>query len=165
MKVTRQFKEMNSPPRLTRIAGRLALFALLCGLVPSKALTEPHFWIDNSNGFALGGFDPVSYFTHVAPQFGSEEYEYVWQGVTWRFENKGNQAAFKRNPEVYAPQFGGHGSVALVNGYRTVGHPRIFLISHGKLYLFYSTVNKTAWLEMTKAQRAVAGTTWLEMIR
>lgn len=165
MKVARQFRKSNFPPRSTYIAGRLALLALLCVLVPSKALTEERFWVDNSTGLALGGFDPVSYFTHVMPRYGSEEHEYVWKSVTWRFENKGNLAAFKRDPEIYAPQFGGHGSVAIGRGHQTPGNPRIFLVSQGKLYLFYSDLNKAAWQGMAEAQRAVAETIWKQMIR
>ena len=31
----------------------------------------------------------------------------LW-GVTWRFVNEGNRAAFNADPEVYMPQFGGY---------------------------------------------------------
>lgn len=160
MKVSRRLRVKIVPPRLPRIAGPLALFVLFCALDPSKALTAERFWVDNSNGLALGGFDPVSYFTHVTPQYGSDEYELVWQGVAWHFENQGNLKAFKRDPEVYAPQFGGLGPVALGKGHRTPGNPRIFLILRGRLYLFYSAGNRAAWQAMSETERAATDVAW-----
>lgn len=160
-----KFTKPDFPPRRMPDAGRLALLMLLCFLVPSKALTDERFWFDNSTGLAIGGFDPVSYFTHVRPQLGSEKHEYVWKDVAWRFENEGNLEAFRRDPEIYAPRFGGHGSVALSTGHLTPGNPRVFLVMEGKLYLFYSASNKTVWQGMTEAQRAKAQIHWEQFSR
>ena len=41
------------------------------------------------------------------------EFELNLEGSVWRFNNEGNRGAFEKNPEVYAPQFGGYDPVAI----------------------------------------------------
>lgn len=143
-----------------RYGGTLTLLIAFCALDPSKALTKDSFWADPATGLAIGGFDPVSFFTQRHPLPGSDEYEYVWNGVSWRFDNEGNMAAFVRDPEVYAPQFGGHGSLALARGHKAAGNPRLWVVSNGKLYLFYSQANRSEWVAMSEADRDVAKDVW-----
>jgi hypothetical protein len=51
-----------------------------------------------------------------------------------------------RNPGVYAPQYGGHCVTALSRGYLSDGKAQLFVIDALKLYLFYSTANRDAFL-------------------
>ena len=131
----------------------LAVSIALCVLHPSKGLTEDKFWADSATGLAIGGFDPVSYFTQSAAEEGSPEYEVHWSGSYWQFANEGNMAAFKRDPAVYAPQFGGNGTIAASRGFVAPGKPRIWHIWEGKLFFFQSTANRKAWLALSKAER------------
>ena len=165
MALTSRFKGAKFPLGATRIAGPLVLLAAFCVFHPSKALTSARFWLDNATGFAIGGFDPVGYYTGVTPRLGRDGYEYVWQGVAWRFASEGNLAAFKRDPEVYAPQYGGLDAVALSLHRQTPGNPRIFAVHNSKLYLFYSNRNKDAWLAMSDAERAQAEVAWKQHMR
>ena len=55
----------------------------------------------------LKGYDPVAYFTLSTPTVGIAEYDYVHDGVRYRFANARHRDLFKANPEKYAPQFGG----------------------------------------------------------
>lgn len=158
-------RRRHSPRKLTRLVQALSLLAALCALHPSKALTEGRFWLDNATGLAIGGFDPVSYFTGTTPLHGTAEYEYVWRGVAWRFANEGNLAAFQRDPEIYAPQFGGHGPLALARGHRSAGNPRIWLVNDGKLYLFYSTANRSEWQSMPLAYLEDAVAEWQRIVK
>jgi hypothetical protein len=45
------------------------------------------------------------------------------EGSVWRFNNEGNRGAFEKNPEVYAPQFGGYDPVAIGRGRSVQGIP------------------------------------------
>ena len=60
------------------------------------------------NGVALKGYDPVAYFTLGKAVKGSKDYTYTWKGAGWWFANQGHRELFKKNPEKYAPQFGGY---------------------------------------------------------
>lgn len=62
----------------------------------------------NSDGVAIKGYDPVAYFTERKPVKGSDKYEYVWMGAKWRFASAVNRDMFQKQPEKYAPQFGGY---------------------------------------------------------
>jgi YHS domain-containing protein len=97
-------------------------------------------------GVAMDSYDPVSYFIDPEPQMGKPDFEYVWGGVSWYFESAANRDVFIRNPTVYAPQYGGHCLMSLSRGYLSDGKPRLYVIDALKLYFFYSTANRDAFL-------------------
>lgn len=101
---------------------------------------------DPLTGVAIEGYDPITYFTETEPQPGSPDYEYYWGGVPWYFVSEANRDVFMRAPDVYAPQFGGYCVTSLSRGYLSDGKPRIYAIEKMKLYLFYSTANREAFL-------------------
>ena len=101
---------------------------------------------DPLSGVAIDGYDPVSYFTGTDPQQGVPDFEYDWAGVPWYFESAANRDVFSRNPTIYAPQFGGHCLMSLSRGYLSDGKPRLYVIDGLKLYFFYSTANRDAFL-------------------
>lgn len=101
---------------------------------------------DPLTGVALDGYDPVSYFTDADPQPGLRDFAYEWQGVPWFFASGANRDIFMRNPEIYAPQYGGHCVMSLSRGYLSDGKPRLYAIAGMKLYLFYSLANREAFL-------------------
>jgi len=137
----------------------VGLLALFNGGNASKALTERSHWADNSTGLAIGGFDPVAYFAVARAVRGREGIEHGWNGGGWRFVNDGNRRAFARDPEVYAPRFGGLDPVLLARGRRVPGNPRIWMIRDGRLYLFYSAATRQTFATAGDAvlQRAAAG--------
>lgn len=145
------------------ITGLLAALWVALGLalsVPvSAAALVTAIVTDPLTGVALEGYDPVSYFTEPDPVQGVPDYEYVWGGVPWYFASAANRDVFIRNPEIYAPQFGGHCATSLSRGYLSDGKPRLYAISAMKLYLFYSVANREAFSqsEETSLQGAVAG--------
>jgi len=62
----------------------------------------------SSDGVAIKGYDSVAYFTQGNPLKGSMEFEYVWMGAKWRFSSAEHRDLFIKNPEKYAPKFGGY---------------------------------------------------------
>lgn len=94
---------------------------------------------------AVGGYDPVAYFTDGKPVEGRPDITWTWKGATWRFVNAKNRDAFKAKPEAYAPQYGGHCAWAVSNGYTAKGDPRYWKIVNGKLYLNYNAKVQSDW--------------------
>ena len=111
-------------------------------------------------GVAMDGYDPVSFFLGGEPAPGLPDFEYDWGGVPWYFENGGNRDAFARNPEVYAPQWGGHCPTSLARGYLSDGKPQIWLVEGPRLYLFYSEANRDAYLANRAATLRAAINNW-----
>jgi YHS domain-containing protein len=109
---------------------------------------------------ALKGYDPVAYFTLSAPTPGVIEYEYVWDGVRYRFANAQHRELFKTNPEKYAPQFGGSCAMNMANGVRRESDPTIWVISNGNLYVFAGTGGAERFRQDAKANAIKALTNW-----
>ena len=118
---------------------------------------------DPLSGVAIDGYDPVSYFTDADPQQGVPDFEYDWAGVPWYFESAANRDVFARNPQIYAPQFGGHCLMALSRGYLSDGKPRLYVVDGLRLYFFYSTANRDAFLLSKAAAVDSATKNWPEL--
>ncbi len=103
------------------------------------------FWTDPATGLAIGGYDPVAYYTSAKERPGIAEYEVAWRGQIWRFANEGNKAAFIAAPNVYAPQFDGYGLVSVSRGLPAVGNPRVWAIHQDQLYFFHNTTLRALW--------------------
>ncbi len=118
---------------------------------------------DYVTGFAIDGFDPVSYFTDAQPKNGEVGYELRWRGAAWRFANSGNRDAFRDHPQIYAPQFGGFAVVSLARGQLVDGDPQVFLVRDGKLYLFFSALQRAVFEQAPEVVIAKAQKNWREI--
>lgn len=110
------------------------LISSLC--TPLWAGTNERVVTDRYTGLAIGGFDPVAYFTDSDALAGVSEHELTEDGAVWRFRNEGNRAEFAKHPEVYGPQFGGYDPVDMARGVTIAGNPRLWLVAGQRLYLF-----------------------------
>lgn len=142
--------------------GGLFAFALF---FPHFALAEGRIPIivDNYSGFAINGYDPVSYFTDGNPQLGAEGMEARYGGVSWRFSNAGNRKAFLISPQVYMPQFGGYDPIALSRGNVTAGDPQTYLLYDDKLYFFFSAYAREDFLLQPFRTLRAAAQNWGKM--
>jgi len=135
-------QERKSRSLIVTIVGALALTASAA----IGAATTEMVVVNRYTGLAIDGFDPVAYFVDGAPKLGRAELELRSGGVTWRFQNEGNRAAFAADPAVYAPRFGGYDPVAIGSDRSVPGHPLIWLVVGQRLYLFYSEKTRAAFL-------------------
>lgn len=103
---------------------------------------EPRFWVDPVFGYAMDGYDTMSYHIGGEPLAGIRKHEIRWAGLVWRFASAANLEAFLLTPLVYAPRFGGYDVVAVSRGRLAVGDPNIFVMHGGRLHLFYSEVHR-----------------------
>ncbi|MEM0981133.1 MAG: YHS domain-containing (seleno)protein [Cyanobacteria bacterium P01_H01_bin.58] len=113
------------------------------------ATEPPHtdVYVEATSGLAIRGADTVAYFTKGKAVLGSSDYEYEWNGATWRFSSAQNLEAFKANPEAFAPQYGGYCAKALSEGNLASVDPRAWKIVDGKLYLNYSADVQDQWVQ------------------
>ena len=121
------------------------LLAVIPGNGPVWAGTNERVVTDRYTGLAIGGFDPVAYFTDKEAMAGLPDYELTEDGVVWRFRNEGNRAEFLAHPEIYGPQFGGYDPVDLARGVAIAGTPRLWLVVGQRLYLFGREDNRDAF--------------------
>jgi hypothetical protein len=143
---------------LTIVVG-LGVLLALGGTAPARA-GGPGIVVDMLTGVALGGMDPVSYFTDPQPLPGVSDFEYDWAGVPWYFANAADRDVFMRAPAVYAPQFGGHSTTSLAQGYLADGDPRIYGVVADRLYLFYSGGTRDAFEQAPAATINAARAHW-----
>ncbi|WP_375452803.1 YHS domain-containing (seleno)protein [uncultured Devosia sp.] len=125
----------------------------------SEIVTDP------LTGIALGGMDPVSYFTEDAPLLGRGDLEYVWKGVPWHFANPANRDVFERSPAIYAPQFGGHGAMSAARGFVSDADPMIYTVFKQRLYLFYSAGSREAFLLAPDAAASKGAANWPDLAK
>lgn len=116
------------------------VFLLLSILIAHCSIGQSHTANFNiSDGLALEGYDPVSYFTSQEPQQGKKEISSQFEGVTYRFASEKNKATFEKTPLKYLPQYGGWCAYAMgASGEKVEVDPETFKIKDGKLYLFYN---------------------------
>lgn len=115
---------------------------------------------DPLTGIGIYGMDPVSYFTEPEPLPGRADYEFIWQNVPWHFATAANRDIFSRSPHIYAPQFGGHGAMAVARGYISDSDPKIYTVFKQRLYLFYSAANREAFLMAPDTAATEAEARW-----
>ena len=121
----------------------------------------------NSQNLAIEGYDPVSYFNANKAIKGVSKNTYQYEGATYQFATTQNLAAFKLNPNKYAPQYGGWCAYAMgATGEKVDIDPSTFKIVGGKLYLFYNKYfnnTLTSWNKDEKSLKIKADKNWAKI--
>lgn len=112
------------------------------------------------DGAAIGGHDPVAYFTEGRAVRGDPAHAVVWRGAEWRFASARNREAFEANPRAYAPQYGGYCVYAMSKGQAAPTDPEAWKIVQGKLYLNYNRSVQQIWSQDIPGHVAQADTNW-----
>lgn len=102
------------------------------------------------DGAAIGGTDPVAYFTEHKPVQGQDQFTADYQGVTWKFASAENRDLFKADPAKYAPQYGGFCAFGASKGFKVPVIPDAWKIVDGKLYLNNSAAVQERFLADTQ---------------
>lgn len=139
-------------------AAALALTALFAA-APAHA-DEPPVHTAMFSNVAVGGYDPVAYFTDGRAVRGSTQHRIVHQGFEYRFASAAHLAAFRANPAQYTPQYGGYCAWAVANGYTAAGNPRNWRIVDGRLYLNYNDEIQQRWERNIPGFITSANTNW-----
>jgi YHS domain-containing protein len=109
----------------------ILIISLLLAATASFADTPQYA---TGNG-AIDGFDPVSYFSENRPERGSSDITAEWNGAVWHFTTIEHRDTFMKDPEKYAPQYGGFCALGMAHGGDVPTNPEAWTIWEGKLYL------------------------------
>ena len=139
---------------------RLLVLALLLVALPAIASAQT---VNADGGVALKGTDVVAYFTDGKVVAGSAQFTHRWHDAEWRFASAANRDAFAREPEKYAPQYGGFCAWGMAQGYRAPIDPAAFRVVDGKLYLNYNRSVQSNWLKDIPGHVTKAVTNWTKL--
>jgi hypothetical protein len=147
------------------IAALAGLLLLPTAVTAPRAGTSERIVVDRHSGMALGGYDPVAFYTDGKPVPGDDGIELVYGGAVWRFCNVGNREAFAAEPEVYMPRFGGYDPVGVARGIALAGNPDTWLVSEGRLFLFYDRARLEIFRADPERINSAAERKWPEVLR
>jgi YHS domain-containing protein len=139
---------------------RRLLAASALALLPLAILGAETAVNVDKDGVAIEGHDPVAYFLEGRAVPGSEVHRYEWAGAVWQFSNSENLDLFRRDPESYAPKYGGYCAWAVAQGYAAEIDPDAFTVHNGKLYLNYSKSIQRRWDREREKNIAEADRNW-----
>lgn len=151
-------REVPSRRAVLRLLGLGALAA--GGAVVASRPAEAVIYTGFVPGTALGGYDAVAYHTQGDAVRGSDAITFSYKGATWRFANDDNRRRFEANPEVYAPEYGGHCAWAMAQGYLAQGDPEVWRIVDGRLFLNANQSVNRRWLRDLERFIVQADTNW-----
>ncbi len=127
-------------PQVSR-AGRLVLLATLLAILPAAwafAGGQHEGPVNTTDGIAIQGYDPVAYHTLGEPTEGSSRFSADWDDATWYFISAEHRDLFAKDPERYAPHYGGYCAQAAAQDQVAEGDPEIWTIEGGRLFLNYN---------------------------
>jgi YHS domain-containing protein len=116
-------------------------FALSTAMIGTAHAGEQYV---DKTGFAVSGFDVVSYFDldqsrlgtpQAAPAPGKADITAEYNGSTFAFASTENRARFLADPVAFAPQYDGHCAYGVAKGGKVPGNPTLWRIVDDKLYL------------------------------
>jgi len=130
---------------LTVSALVVALFGGLSFYFAAQEYVADSVIFNTSKNIAINGYDTVAYYGKDGPKVGLPEFQADWAGSTWYFSDIKNRDSFAKNPERYAPQFGGYDPLRISLGYTNPSDPEQYTVFAGMLFLHYSEDFKTHW--------------------
>jgi YHS domain-containing protein len=115
-------------------------------------------------GLAVDGYDVVAYFTDGRPVEGSAAHKLEWNGAVWRFASAEHRAAFEKEPEKYAPAYGGYCAWAVAHGYTADTDPEAWAIVDGRLFLNYDKKVQAKWQQDVPGYVAKGDANWPQLL-
>ena len=91
---------------------------------------------------------------------GDQAIAYEWAGTKWQFISKDNMELFKKNPEKYAPQYGGFCAYGVSENHKSPTDPNAWTVVGDKLYLNYNLKVKELWSTDVPGRIKKADTNW-----
>lgn len=101
----------------------------------------------DENGVILAGHDAVAYFTMQKAIEGKATITAVYNDAIYRFSNENHRDLFVKNPEKYAPAYGGFCAYGATFGKKFAVDGKAFKVVDGKLYVNKNLQVGEAWKE------------------
>jgi hypothetical protein len=113
-----------------------------------------------SRRVAIGGYDPVAYFTEGRPTKGSPSFSVPFDESDYFFASAEHQRLFTTDPDRYAPQYSGYCAIGVSLGEKAEVDPESWAISNGRLYVFHYKRNMQEFATDTSNIIAKADSNW-----
>ena len=145
----------------------LAACALTGGVpaAPAAFADKPPVYTEFLSNVAIGGHDAVAYFRDGKPVRGEKAFSTEYKGAEFRFANRANLDAFLKQPDAYAPQYGGYCAWAAAQGYTAKGDPKYWKVVNGKLYLNYDGNVQKKWEADISGHIIKADMNWPQILK
>ncbi|HVY71167.1 MAG TPA: YHS domain-containing (seleno)protein [Verrucomicrobiae bacterium] len=114
----------------------------------------------DKKGVALGGYDPVSYFTEGKPALGDRKIEATFDGALYHFVSQEHRATFEKAPTKYAPAYGGFCGYAASVGKVRPANPLIWSIVDGQLIVQHTKGADDLWRQDVAGNKVKADKYW-----
>jgi YHS domain-containing protein len=115
---------------------RQLISLILAGMIAVASLGAIGVAQAGDDRLALKGYDPVAYFTENRAMVGDPQFQFEWDGATYRFASARHLALFKAEPDRYLPQYNNWCAASVAQGEKVYGNPEWWLVVDGRLYLF-----------------------------
>jgi len=135
----------------------IIVVALIFFIAPAFSQSSQVFQTDAG---AIKGYDPVAFFNAGKPVMGKKEYSYEWHGAKWHFSSSDNLKAFKKEPEKFAPQYGGYCAYGTSEGHKAPTEIDTWTIVNNKLYFNYNKDVQSEWKKDQKTRIEKADQIW-----
>ncbi len=150
-------------PRKVGLFMALALTAMLgaCSSIgPYNSISE-----GADEVLMLKGHDPVAYFTLGKHTLGKADIKATHEGATYRFMNDEHRVLFTKEPNKYAPQYGGFCANGIVYGIAWGGDADTWKVIDGKLYIFGGASSRKYFLMDEKKNLQLADQYWTSEVK
>lgn len=117
----------------------------------------------DARGIAIGGYDPVAYFTDGQPTPGDSAIRAVHEGATYYFASQEHRWTFLRDPDHFAPAFGGYCGYAASIKRLSPTDPNVWQIVDGKLVLQHNPYALQLFNQDLAGNLARATANWPEL--
>jgi hypothetical protein len=119
---------------MKRLLGYIVMIAVAV-LFATTAVAGDLVNVAGASGIAVGGYDPVAFFTDGKPTPGDPGVTSTYKGANYLFASKAHKTQFDANPEKYVPQFGGYCAYGAALGALFPVDISTWQVRNGKLYL------------------------------
>jgi len=120
--------------------------------------------LTDKKGVALGGYDPVTYFSDGAPKKGDAKIEATFNGALYHFVSQDNRATFEKDPTKYTPAYGGFCGYAASVGKVRPADPLIWSIVDGQLIVQHTKGADELWKKDVAGNKTKADKYWPYLI-
>lgn len=150
---------------MRRVKASVCILILIFSASASSVMAADNVYTGFFGNTALGGYDAVNYFEAGTAQKGSKKYQADYAGAQWLFLSEEHLQLFEKQPEKYAPQYGGFCAWAVsAKKSRAPGDPEYWKIVDDKLYLNYDKKVQSDWLQDINGHIRQADINWPQML-
>ncbi len=118
----------------------------------------------DKKGWALGGYDPVSYFSSGKPLKGDPNIEATYNGALYHFISQENRETFERSPITYVPAYGGFCGYAASIGKVRPADPLLWSIVDGQLIVQHTQGAVELWNKDVRGNKTKADKLWPRLV-